>query len=73
MTDIVGAPEGHDNSDIHGSRSSGEGWCAINADSHEELFDFVHAYPASAVLTYEVTPPFDWEHAYNSIIPRLSS
>jgi len=50
----------------------GGGGVAIrNAESHEELYDELLAYPLYGFFDWAVEPLVDWEHGFSIIINRL--
>ena len=51
---------------------TGAGYCIVNCNSHEEMFDLIAKYPSSPFLNFEVIPLCDIEHTFNTILSELS-
>jgi muconolactone delta-isomerase len=50
---------------------TGAGFVIANADSHEELYDWLLEYPLYVFFDFEVAGLVDWSHGYDKIIELL--
>ena len=49
----------------------GGGVAISNAESHEQVYDELLAYPLYGFFDWSVEPLADWQHSFNTILSRL--
>lgn len=57
--------------DLHYTFPGGGAIGSANVGSHEVLSDLIAGYPVYAYIDWEVRPPSDWSHTYDTMIERL--